>query len=120
MILNNVVCDGSEKSIIQCSRDQYDIYNDICTNNAGVMCEGKDTFNVIFLTCFSHIIVQESCNIDSEIRLTQFSSDTFGRLEMCSSGKWGSVCSRVTTTDNINIANIACQELGHAPRGKVH
>ena len=75
------------------------------------------------LTCIYIIVyltVQEPCNGTDTIRLTQYNDDSLGRLEVCSSGIWGSVCGN-DVTDNIaidNIAIVACRELNHAASGK--
>lgn len=58
--------------------------------------------------------VIEACSELGSIRLTQFTNDLVGRLEVCSGGRWGSVCGNGATND---IATVACRELGHAASG---
>ena len=59
--------------------------------------------------------VSESCSDTNDIRLTQYTDDNLGRLEVCSGGIWGSVCGNGATND---IATVACRQLGHAAEGE--
>ena len=61
------------------------------------------------------IAVLEPCSDANAIRLTQYTDDSLGRLEVCSGGIWGSVCGNGATND---IATVACRQLGHADSGK--
>ena len=59
---------------------------------------------------FSNI---DTCNNTGEIRLTPITSngiDTFGRLEICYDGYWGSVCDDYADSAT---ADVACKQLGH-------
>lgn len=58
----------------------------------------------------------EPCTSTDTIRLTQFSSDRIGRLEVCSGDKWGTVCGNGATIST--IATVACRELNHAAKGR--
>ena len=66
---------------------------------------------------FIYLTVQEHCNGSDTIRFTQYIDDNLGRLEVCSSGIWGSVCGNDVTD---NIAIVACRELNHAAMGRYH
>ena len=57
------------------------------------------------------------CN-DSDVRLVQFEGDmeNEGRIEYCSSGRWGLVCSDFW--DN-NDAMVICRQLGYNVEGKL-
>ena len=64
----------------------------------------------------SSFTVPEICHSENDIRLESFMlSDTFGRLEVCSGGYWGSVCGDGA---NDNVAEVACRELNHAAKGE--
>ena len=60
------------------------------------------------------LLVIDPCNESDGIRLTQVESEVIGRLEMCSSGIWGTVCGNGATDD---VATVACRELNHAASG---
>ena len=56
----------------------------------------------------------EPCSDPEDIQLARYISDTFGRLEVCSGGYWGTVCG-IGATDA--IAKVACRQLNHAATG---
>ena len=55
--------------------------------------------------------------MDGSVRLSGESSYR-GRLEICKSSVWGSVCTSKGFSSN--DANVACRMLGQQPRGKIH
>ena len=59
--------------------------------------------------------VHEVCGDTDTIRLTQFLTGTIGRLEVCSGGRWGSVCGKGVADDFIAV--VACRQLNHAASG---
>ena len=72
-------------------------------------------FKVCKFTHLSHTCTaRDPCSDPEAIRLTKYISDTFGRLEVCSDGYWGSVCG-IGATDA--IADVACRQLNHATEG---
>ena len=56
------------------------------------------------------------CNQGS-IRLVGGSSSNQGRVEVCNSNEWGTVCDDSFST---NDANVACRQLGYSGLGNVH
>ena len=58
--------------------------------------------------------VQEQCGSADTLRLTQLSSEEFGRLEVCVGGIWGTVCGNGATNA---VADVTCRELNHAALG---
>ena len=68
----------------------------------------------VYLHAMHAVHVPCSSSTDT-IRLTQYSSDTIGRLEVCSGDKWGTVCGEGATLNT--IATVACRELNHAAIG---
>ncbi|CAI8020958.1 Neurotrypsin [Geodia barretti] len=98
VILNDITCNGTEASIVECAQADYGSFTD-CANIAVAHCEA-----------------QESCNEPNAIRLTRFSSDTMGRLEVCANGMWGTVCGNTAT---IALVRVACRQLNHAPGGSL-
>ena len=64
------------------------------------------------LYCIAHVPCSNSTDT---IRLTKYSSNTRGRLEVCSDDRWGTVCGEGATLDTIAI--VVCRELNHAADG---
>ena len=60
---------------------------------------------------------QEHCSGPNDIRLTRYSSDRVGRLEVCAGGLWGTVCGNGAT---ISLVKVACRQLDHATNGGQH
>ena len=63
----------------------------------------------------SAYVVAQPCNETNAIRLTYGTNPTIGRLEVCSGGYWGTVCSTGTTSAT---ATVACRQLNHAAVGE--
>ena len=116
VIWSDVTCNGTEASIVDCTRTDNGSFTD-CSTIAVAQCEGELDSNVIQLLALSWLtqIAQESCSGTNGIRLTRFSSDTMGRLEVCADGMWGSVCGNAATID---LVRVACRQLNHAPGGR--
>ena len=61
------------------------------------------------------LFITEPC-ISGTIRLRGSTYATYGRVELCISGTWGTVCN--TFWDDQD-ASVVCRQLGFAPHGKV-
>ena len=114
VILNDTHCYSSSERLTDCTRGGYGHFPN-CSHIAVAYCEGECQSLQVHTR---HISIthtaREPCSDPEAIRLTQYISDTFGRLEVCSGGYWGSVCG-IGATDT--IAAVACGQLNHAPKG---
>lgn len=109
-MLNNVQCRGSEANILDCPKGLLTT----CESNqlAGVNCYLK-TGELITL-CITFV---SGCYIDCEegdIQLTGGRNLLEGRVETCSDGVWGTVCS---TLWSVADAAVVCRQLGYAASG---
>ena len=55
------------------------------------------------------------CSPDNPVRLTQYSRDVVGRLEVCINGIWGTVCGNGAPATP--LLQVVCRELNHAATG---
>ena len=97
-----------------------------CSSIAAVYCEGEvSLYNIHsrfgrFLTWlrFAFLLYMhaalEPCSDPEAIRLTHTQSDIPGRLEVCSGGRWGTVCGIGVTNA---LADVVCRQLNHAADG---
>lgn len=90
--LDNVVCDGHELRLIDCSSNPLAVHNCQHSNDAGVICQYNST-----------------CTTQGDIRLAGGAGDSEGRVEVCNQNQWGTVCS---IGWNQNDANVACRQAG--------
>ena len=77
----------------------------------------KFPHKLLLFSLLSKLTVQESCSGEGIVRLTKSrsSNDTVGRLEVCASGLWGTVCKKEATN---TLVKVVCRQLSHAADGK--
>ena len=92
--LDNIVCQGTEDHLFNCSytADHY------CSH-----------FEDIGIVC------NPPCEYDGQLRLVGGDSNMEGRVEVCTSGTWGSVCD--DSFDNSD-AKVVCRQLGFSTGSK--
>ena len=112
ILLDNVGCRGTESRLTSCT---YSSHTTDCSHreDAGVTCQYQPVtsdesplltsmlfvFNrVLFLAC-----------IHGEIRLVGSTSARQGRVEVCVSGRWGTVCDDYWSSYDTSVA---CRQLG--------
>ncbi len=119
--LDDVACTGTETSLLNCPNSGLNIHNCVHAEDAGVVC-GKlravvciEIYNVLInqLTTICAGAVVTTCT-QGEIRLIGGSSEFQGRVEVCNSGVWGTVCDDAF---GVTDAQVACRQLGYSSAG---
>ncbi|XP_064384964.1 uncharacterized protein LOC135333878 isoform X2 [Halichondria panicea] len=95
IILDNLACVGTENTLFDCQHNGVNIHNCAHSEDAGAVCEGSTT----------NLCTQ------GDVRLVGGTSDLEGRVEVCNSGEWGTVCDDLWGVED---GNIVCRQLGYA------
>ena len=119
-ILYSLWCSGYnlDLNVSQCSFNFYTV-DSRCNDRyaAGLHCEGKlcasDNYNHILPTVL--LLMPEFC-ANGTIRLRGSSYATYGRVEVCMNGYWGTVCDDFWDDRD---AGVICRQLGFSPHGKL-
>ncbi|KAJ8034688.1 hypothetical protein HOLleu_21633 [Holothuria leucospilota] len=90
--LTNVICNGSESSLLDCKHEKFGQRECTHEEDVGVLCK------------------VETENDMQNIRLVNGLSNSSGRIEVFFNGEWGTVCG-----DNWTIVNsyVVCRQLGY-------
>ena len=109
--LSYVHCSGNENMLSQCRSGRLYYYQyRYCYDKAGAICNSKWIINETFL--FRVIITVTSepeCN-ETDIRLVNGAAANEGRVEICHSGLWRSICD-----NDWRVADslVVCRQLGY-------
>ena len=107
ILLDNVRCRGTESRLTSCT---YDSHTLDCSHrdDAGVTCQsaGECTVMIIMIKWIYDDFVE--CT-HGEIRLVGGYSSREGRVEVCVSGRWGTVCDDFWSSSD---ARVVCRQLG--------
>ena len=110
----SITCTGTEDSIMECNLGYYK--GEFCTGIVAALCEGEFRWTVPVCIMPLYFIERVRCKNNTDtIRLTKYSSNTRGRLEVCFDDSWGTVCGKGATLDT--IATVVCRELNHSADG---
>ena len=136
IILDNVVCQGTEASLLDCASNPIGEHNCDHSEDAGVRCEGILVLQLLLVIFDIVIIVLTTAKCtQGDVRLligegeefyltgSDLDTDYFikdqlarGRVEICIGGIWGTICD--DTWDNQD-ASVLCKQLGFSPYGMV-
>ncbi len=110
IVLDDLACAGTETSLFDCTHTTS--HNCAHSEDVGITCQGLH--EKIFCS-IGHVryFITVGCTQGS-IRLANGPSDMEGRVEVCNSGSWGTVCD---DSFGVNDANVACRQLGFSNTG---
>ena len=118
IVLDGLNCRGDEASLGQCQRLPV-VEQCLHSDDAGANCTIiRGLLHFIADSMVSSVsLFYIECD-DSAVRLFQLDGDAEneGRVEFCSSGRWGLVCSDNWDT---NDAKVVCRQLGYNVEGKL-
>ncbi|XP_019854525.1 PREDICTED: deleted in malignant brain tumors 1 protein-like [Amphimedon queenslandica] len=92
-------CNGNEANLLECTPNFY---------HANFYCQNRHYYDAA-------IRCERNCS-NGAVRLRGTSDSTYGRVEVCSNGLWGTVCSDYWDYED---ASVLCNQLGFSPYGAV-
>ena len=116
--LSKARCSSHNSRLTKCDVNKTGINGCMHSEDAGVICLGKNESSFTTIVIFSTNIIilgNTSCK-DGDVRLVNGSSEREGRVEICYSGVWGTVCDY--GWDEVD-ASVVCSQCGYGQTGEV-
>jgi hypothetical protein len=119
LTITNITCSGSESNLLECIYSTEPLSACNVLRDAAVACQSMCQCTIILQWCVSnHILGEETeysnCS-DGDVRLADGQTALSGRLEVCYSKTWGTVCNYAWGNED---SGVACRQLGFQPYGK--
>ena len=118
ILLDNLVCEGSESSLLSCTHNDIGMSNCDHSEDAGVKCNAECEDYTIRLIPDEQSADYFYLNEDDELSDNFFIKDELarGRVEVCVDGIWRAVCN--SDSWNNEQASLTCTELNFSPYGE--
>ena len=128
IVLDNVVCDGSEENLFLCTHNNLFDTNCDHTEDVAVVCDGNKcsgtctvkSMLVFAVTCLNGSVrlANDEVNLVRQDPVFDFIKDEVarGRVEVCVNNSIGTVCGEAW--DNKD-ASVICRQLGFSPYGEL-
>ena len=114
IFLDDVQCTSSSSQLLECSSRPILSHDCLHSADAGVGCEGTvHSMNMSMCFTFICLFYAARCT-DGQLRLAGGNIENEGRVEICISNRWGTVCDNSWGSTD---AAVVCQQLGYSSEG---
>ena len=111
-----MACTGAEAGLLACSYDDTNLGACTHSNDASVTCQTQCQANLCINVIFILIVFISVFCQNGDLRLINVTEVSYqeGRVELCYSEEWGTVCDGSWSDAD---ADVVCTQLGQAPSG---